>query len=218
MIITLTVIIMMRVSRMSQMRLRRVCRCRSRRGRLVSFPWMWWSCGRSWSGRNGNHYWKLEGGWIWSGVFGGGRVKGEGDGAGDVPCLEPISACIFNSGTYTHDECACSNTSAWALVETIRCTITTSIFSFVECVHSFLKINLCIYCDDVYNECFYVSVIAVNTKVESELCKHYFHVAKFGVGHFHQFHHINIFSLFNVLFFMYCQRINLKLQWRTVLC
>ena len=81
-----------------------------------------------------------------------------------------------NSGTYTQHERACSNTSACAQVEVIRYIITTSIFSFFEFVHSFLTINLCIYCDDVYNECFYVNVITVNTKVDPELYKHYFHV------------------------------------------
>ena len=56
-------------------------------------------------------------------------------------------------------------------VESIRYTITTSIFSFFEYVHSFLRINLCIYRYDVYNRCFYVNVITVNTKVNSELYK-----------------------------------------------
>jgi len=65
----------------------------------------------------------------------------------------------LNSGTYTHDECACSNTPACALVGLTRYTITTSIFSFFDY--------------DVYNRCFYVNVITVNTKVDSELYKQY---------------------------------------------
>ena len=98
-----------------------------------------------------------------------------------------------NSGTYTYAEHAYLLTSSCALVGIILYTIThANIFINLTSTY-FLQIILCIYCDDVHNQCFFVNVITVNSKVDSKLNNHYFHVAMFVIGHCRSFYHVTYF-------------------------